>query len=493
MPNPSSTGIRDLPHGHEYPTNIVFKENPGGEFRKSYHGYPSGFAQLVHSPKTWVVEPMQIDTHNRNFGINSQEGYKEWFLPKRSQGKETDTRNGLSPLIECPCTDRITLETVSTPNMSSHGTCQAPITSAEACAAEVKKIVPVSRSSSVHDPSQASGCLLQPSADQYEAVFNTAQSSKTCEPPGPMQLAGTAQLGQLTNLTLQSDGSNVTITISGPDAVWFGVGFNAQAMSALPYAIIVEAGGVVSERKLENHGPGKQLNASVISKSSTVTGGIRTVVLTRPIHAVDSDHYTFPSGPGQIEVITAIGSTAILSYHKAHSGGKIVLLPTRDATCVCQPTETHFFNYMNPGCFSSFFSGLLEIPRETRNMSRMMSAQLMPRNKERSQFEGYACADEPRSDMLRHGDGTGRNVSNAACHSQTYHGGLQCCKNQYFLTDLDQDHLIPNETDVYFLKWRYYFQEYVPPSSKAAASHRHLHHWVFLIDQAVNDYEEVAF
>ena len=27
---------------HGFPTNIVFKENPGGEFRKSYHGYPSG-------------------------------------------------------------------------------------------------------------------------------------------------------------------------------------------------------------------------------------------------------------------------------------------------------------------------------------------------------------------------------------------------------------------------------------------------------------------
>ena len=44
----------------------VFKENPGGEYRKSYHGYPSGYAQLIHSPSEWIVEPMQIDTHNRN-------------------------------------------------------------------------------------------------------------------------------------------------------------------------------------------------------------------------------------------------------------------------------------------------------------------------------------------------------------------------------------------------------------------------------------------
>ncbi|CAE7611237.1 unnamed protein product [Symbiodinium pilosum] len=457
IPNPTSTGVRDLPHGHEYPTNIVFKENPGGEFRKSYHGYPGGFAQLIHSPKTWLVEPMQIDTHNRKFGINSQEGYTEWFLPKRSQGKETDRQNGLSPLIECPCTDRITLETVSTPTMQSQGTCHDPVANASSCFAEVQNIIHVNRSSTIDDAKQPWGCLLKPTGDHYEAIFNKAQSTKTCESTQPMELAGQAQLGQLTNLTLHTNSSNVTITISGPDAYWFGVGFNAQAMSALPYAVIVEAGGRVSERKLENHGPGKQLKASVTLLSSTVSSSIRTVTLTRSLQGLDTDHYTFPSSPGQIDVITAVGSTPTLSYHKAHTGGKIMLLPQKEAACVCQPTQTHFLNYMN---------------------------------KDRSEFEGYACADEPRSDMLKHGDGTGRNVSNAACHPQTYHGGLQCCKNQYFLTDLEQDHLIPNETDIYFLKWRYYFQEYLPASSKAAASHKHLHHWVFLIDEQINDYEE---
>ena len=65
----------------------------------------------------------------------------------------------------------------------------------------------------------------------------------------------------------------------------------------------------------------------------------------------------------------------------------------------------------------------------------------------------------------------------------TYHGGLQCCKHSWFLTDRDQDHLIPKDkVDTYYLKWRYYFQEYKPASHRAAASHKHLHHWVFLID-----------
>merc|ERR1712100_207919 len=58
------------------------------------------------------------------------------------------------------------------------------------------------------------------------------------------------------------------------------------------------------------------------------------------------------------------------------------------------------------------------------------------------------------------------------------------------LTDVEQNNLVPDKTDTYFLKWRYYFQEYVPPTPSVPASHKHLHHWVFLIDANVNDYEE---
>merc|ERR1719247_316819 len=72
------------------------------------HGYPAGFAQLVHSPETFVLEPMQIDTHNREWSpsLTNQSGHKEWFLPKSVAGK-WDKLGGLNPLIECPCSDRI--------------------------------------------------------------------------------------------------------------------------------------------------------------------------------------------------------------------------------------------------------------------------------------------------------------------------------------------------------------------------------------------------
>merc|ERR1719506_3662296 len=270
-------------------------------------------------------------------------------------------------------------------------------------------------------------------------------------------LMGHQDVGGLVNLTIAHDGTKANITMSGPDWSWFAVGMNAQTMADLPYAIVVDGTGKVSERKLGSHAPGSLLASSVTVESNTVIGGVRTVTMSRAVGGATKDHYTIPSSPGEINVITATGNTPELAYHKARTGGKIVLLPTSTSSCVCSPTVHSYLTYMN---------------------------------KSTAEFEGYNCADEPRSDMLRHGDGTGRDVQNAACAMSTYNGGLKCCAHQNFLTDIEQDSMIPDETDTYFLKWRYYFQEYVPPTSTAPASHKHLHHWVFLIDQSVNDYEE---
>ena len=45
---------------------LYFSEANGGEFRASFHGYPNGYAQLLKSPKYFDLQPMQIDTRNRD-------------------------------------------------------------------------------------------------------------------------------------------------------------------------------------------------------------------------------------------------------------------------------------------------------------------------------------------------------------------------------------------------------------------------------------------
>ena len=158
------------------------QENPGGEFRKSYHGYPSGFAQLLHSPRQWVVEPMQIDTHPRHYNLTQTEGYRPWFLPAMVSNNMTDEVSGLNPLIECPCTDRITKSTKASTNIIVKGTCRSAHTSPHnshqyiklvsstiidseaACEAAVEAAgATIGRVTAASDPSLPSGCLLQPS------------------------------------------------------------------------------------------------------------------------------------------------------------------------------------------------------------------------------------------------------------------------------------------------------------------------------------------
>ena len=482
IPNPTNTAFRakDGANNVTYPLSIVYKENPGGEFRKSYHGYPNGYGQFIYSPSQWVVEPMQIDTHNRNYDINDHShGYVPYFLPKQDTANNmTDLGNKMSPLIECPCTDRITKTKIETPIILTNGTCGSRIiTSKDECINITTTIndMVVSSFKSINDPSQIAGCSITPDGNGgYTVIYNSDNTQPKCGPDTIEGMVGNANLGNLTTLKLEHNGQgNITITISGPSKVWFGVGtyificlctyifiylcmfiytgFDATTMADEPYAIIIDGTGAVSERKLGNHNPGTLLPSTITVLSDTVNNnGIRTVSMERPLKGME---YCLKSG--SLNVITAIGSTPQLSYHAARTAATIILLPLTADACVCKPNIQSYITYMDT---------------------------------ETSGF-GYNCVDEPRSDMLRRGDGTGRyGISNAACDVDTYHGGLQCCKHRFYLTDKDQESLIPkNKTDKYFLKWRYYFQEYVPPNktTKQPASHKHLHHWVFLIDDGI--------
>lgn len=454
MPNPTHWEARDKPGTDNggFPTNIVFKENPGGEYRKSFHGYPQGYAQLIHSPNEFVLEPMQIDTHNREFSpmAYNASGHKPWFLPKMDIGQ--DATSGLNPLIECPCTDRVTRSLSNESSILVKGSCQALIKTEAECAATAASVVPnIASSSSVTNSSLPSGCLLVPTATEgsYAAVFNLAQSAQDCGDSASQSSPLTGQASSLVNLSITKDGTEVKITMTGPSTVWFGVGFDAANMADLPYAIIVDGAGAIVEQKMADHGPGELLDPSVKVVSNAVVAGSRTVVLTRPAAGASKKHYTFSDLPGKIGFINAVGTGSALAYHKAHAGAEIFLVPTQGRSCLCQPVVKTFLSYMETG-------------KNEYNVE---------------------CTAWPRGDMaLQH---------NPACKMETYHGGTSCCHHGWFLTDRAQESLIPEAVDIYYLKFRFYFQEYMPASDSSPASHQRLVHWVFLIDAQVNDYEEV--
>ena len=87
--------------GDTIPLAQVFSEGNGGEFRRSYHGYPEGYGQLVYSPTTFHSNPMQIDTMNRD---HPGPGFVAGPLPSTAHAPANATYSGL---LECPCTDRL--------------------------------------------------------------------------------------------------------------------------------------------------------------------------------------------------------------------------------------------------------------------------------------------------------------------------------------------------------------------------------------------------
>ena len=101
-----STKLRDDP---SIPTSQLFSEGNGGESRKSYHGYPDGYAQLIESPQSYHLTPMQIDTRNRECGatindINNCTQFIAGIEPKQARyGRGTPKNTNYSGLLECPC------------------------------------------------------------------------------------------------------------------------------------------------------------------------------------------------------------------------------------------------------------------------------------------------------------------------------------------------------------------------------------------------------
>ena len=76
------------------------------------------------------------------------------------------------------------------------------------------------------------------------------------------------------------------------------------------------------------------------------------------------------------------------------------------------------------------------------------------------------CSPQPHGDLLwQH---------NPTCSVQTYVGGLRCCRDGKSLLDADQPVPWPDQYLEYSLKFRFYFEEYVPARPAYVPSHQNL-------------------
>jgi len=391
----------------QVPSSQFISEGNGGEYRKSYHGYPKGYGQFVWSPKEFHIGPMQIDTHNRDY---KGPGFKPGPLPRNAAAPPNATYSGL---LECPCTTRTKKVFGPTYFTQSKDTCPTPVSNSTECFEAAQSILPKGTklsSKTVNNPKIPAGCSILLNSDKESTVyFNTAKSTMSCG-QGATKFSGSAF--SLTNVTVDLDASSksVMITISGDASAWFGAGFGSSDMSGT-YAIVINSTNVW-EQKLGPYAAGNTLKPSITVVSNTVTDGIRTVVVTRPAQApTAADYYTFDSSKPTISTIDAVGASQTFAHHKSAKGLSLNLVGTDAHTCVCY--------------------GGIQGSIDGQKFSK-------------------SCAPEPYGSLL--------NQKNPTCFVDTYQGGLHCCKHLTVLLDADQKQ--PLEVDEYHLKFRFYYQEF---------------------------------
>ena len=392
---------------------LFFSEANGGEFRQSFHGYPRNYAQLIRSPSFFNIQPMQIDTRNRDPKYINQTKFVAGILPKEAASPPNAVYSGL---LECPCTDRIHKEIIHSYGVSLINECNIPILNDSIClnmsltfGGYFNKTI-----SRVNNPQMPYGCFY--GKDIYGktigAFINDYKSKNDCA-SGYDEYIGQIINDRVTDISIHL---NMTInqsiiTLIGNSRNWFGIAFNAHTMNDLPYAIIIDGYGNVLEHKLGNHDQGQLLKPMISVIDNSVINGTRTVRLMRPNKGLNSDYYTFSPNSPNIPVLLAIGNTPDLKYHKFRTTNNLYLSALNGNTCICDIGERGTINGLG---FSK------------------------------------NCLGEPRGDLLLQ--------RNPTCFIETYQGGLACCHHKIILLDTNQ--IQPKEEMTYQLKFRFWFQEY---------------------------------
>ena len=371
-------------------------------------------------------------------------------LPRNSlapTGKGGEEAPLYSGMLECPVTTRLRKDIQGSYMVAGTATakCDAPIATATECFTAANKTLAGARlaTKTVSDASKADRCSLTADAATGDVTvsFNSPPAGAT--PPGCGADGGalTGRAADLVNVAVHLDAATqvATLTLSGPDDVWWGVGFNASAMKDGPWAVVVEGGGKVSEHQLADQGgppTTTPLAPSVTVASSKVDGGVRTVTLTRPMAGKGPAYYTFPptaNGAYALPFVNAVGAGPTLGFHKDKAPATLWLLPSAGAgACLCSSNPAPFgqgkgtFEYVATAQPADTGSGKVPVQNH--------------------------CDPEPRSDMLA--------MKNPTCDVRTYTGGQIACHHMWSLLDADQEIPWADQPLKYHLKFRFWVQDY---------------------------------
>jgi hypothetical protein len=112
------------------------------------------------------------------------------------------------------------------------------------------------------------------------------------------------------------DATDVTITFNGPSNLWLGMGFGVDSMTSGGDVITHDSTGF-NDRQFLGIGIPPTLDTQDWTEvSNDVSGGVRTLVVTRPVSGSDSTDFDFDETASSIVLVWAHGAnTDIFSNH----------------------------------------------------------------------------------------------------------------------------------------------------------------------------------
>eukprot|EP01062_Namystynia_karyoxenos_P053990 TRINITY_DN4407_c0_g1_i1.p1 TRINITY_DN4407_c0_g1~~TRINITY_DN4407_c0_g1_i1.p1 ORF type:complete len:832 (+),score=241.78 TRINITY_DN4407_c0_g1_i1:80-2575(+) len=498
------------------PTAQLLVQGNGNEHRKSLKHLPRGYGQFLESPTHMALNPMLINT--KNPGGKGRGGP----LPKArgrdgGGGSMAPPGANYSGLMECPCTTRVT-RVLHGYTTVLHGSCAAGkgVGSAQECFnAAAVMVSPLLLNRTLSDAARPAGCFLVANGGAgYEAYFNKPPAAGAPCGSSTPATRSTGSEQDLVSLALDLDGpsGNATITLKGPDGVWFGVGFGAAAMADLPYSIVVSGEGAVSEHKLANHAAGQQLPLTLEIISNTVAparspprmsghwgepwgvaprspgGHGECGAMCDADPACKAWTYVPPkwSTPYALRGAACLLRSGLSSRDGSRSGFADSLwvdgmfsgekgaqqrsVVLRRALKGATPD---YFSFDPTATGVPFINAVGTTPDfqyhgKTRGGSTVMlleagaPACVCRGNKTTGSINGLPwqdnCMPYPATTIMRD--------HNPSCGITTYGGGMMCCHHGVHLLDADQE--VPTETNTVRMRFRVYYEDIVPNVTRAA-------------------------
>lgn len=153
----------------------------------------------------------------------------------------------------------------------------------------------------------------------FAATIVKAQTYTT----GVVSLSSTAGLAMTAKIDV---GTQVTLTLAGPSARWFALGFNATSMGNGEDVVAVHTSGTLNSFDASIGGysaPTADPQQNWTITSDQVASGIRTVIATRALNTGDANDHIFTASTGSLSLIWArAGSNGFsYSYHGSSNRG----------------------------------------------------------------------------------------------------------------------------------------------------------------------------